>query len=143
MEAHKDSNKRALGLHYTRQTVITHTDKCGAASSRPIRTTSTSPPEALLHLTHSSRPGGWLPDSVTTASSPGRCHVHRLDDTPEMVQQIVVLCRYLLIIPAFLLPTLQIVLPVLQHFIPLIPLCILAMLMVPQQQTIGLVSLVK
>ena len=56
MEAHKDSNKRALGLHYTRQKVITHTDKCGAASSRPIRTTSTSPPEALLHLTHSSRP---------------------------------------------------------------------------------------
>ena len=55
MEAHKDSNKRALGLHYTRQTVATHTDKCGAASSRPIRTTSTSPPEALLHRTRSSQ----------------------------------------------------------------------------------------
>ena len=55
MEAHGDSNKRALGLHYTRHTLTTRADKCGAASSPPMRATSASPPEALLRCTHASR----------------------------------------------------------------------------------------
>ena len=73
MEAHKDSNKRALGLHYTRQTVITHTDKCGAASSRPIRTTSTSPPEALLRCTRSS----WLHAAASSLAAAISCEHKR------------------------------------------------------------------
>jgi hypothetical protein len=75
MEALSYSNKRALGLHYTRQTVATHTDKCSAASSRPIRTTSTRSPEALLRCTHASRLQRGQPRALAAAMS---CE-HRCD----------------------------------------------------------------
>jgi len=68
MEAHGDSNKRALGLHYTRHTLTTRADKCGAASSPPMRATSASPPEALLRYTHTSRL------QPAAAESVGGCH---------------------------------------------------------------------
>ena len=45
----------ALQRHPARQMATMHTDRCGAASSRPTRTTSTRSPEALLRCTHASR----------------------------------------------------------------------------------------
>jgi len=45
----------ALQRHPARQMATMHTDRCGAASSRPTRTTSTQSPEALLRCTHASR----------------------------------------------------------------------------------------
>ena len=65
----------ALQRHPARQMATMHTDRCGAASSRPTRTTSTRSPEALLRCTHAS----WLqrgqPSSLAAAMS---CE-HRCD----------------------------------------------------------------
>ena len=62
-------------LHNTGQTVTTHRYKCAAASSRPIRTTSISPPEALLRCTHASRLQRGQPRALAAAMS---CE-HRCD----------------------------------------------------------------
>ena len=45
------------------------TDRCGAASSRPTRTTSTRSPEALLRCTHASRLQRGQPRALAAAMS--------------------------------------------------------------------------
>ena len=65
----------ALQRHPARQMATMHTDRCGAASSRPTRTTSTRSPEALLRCTHASRLQRGQPRSLAAAMS---CE-HRCD----------------------------------------------------------------
>ena len=65
----------ALQRHPARQMATMHTDRCGAASSRPTRTTSTQSPEALLRCTHASRLQKGQPRALAAAMS---CE-HRCD----------------------------------------------------------------